>query len=166
MEKKCTRCDTTKPLEDFAKSKQVKSGYGAWCKPCQNAARRESAARTKAADPEAYLLRQREYVRRYQQKHPERVAEKDWSYRVKSRFGITVERYYALFDEQGGVCAGCKTPPGKKKLAIDHDRKCCDGRRSCGSCVRGLLCSNCNTALGLLKESEETIANLLAYMEK
>jgi hypothetical protein len=46
---------------------------------------------------------------------------------------------------------------------VDHDHKCCAGRRSCGKCVRGLLCSRCNTVLGLLEEDP----NLLPpYLKK
>lgn len=166
MEKTCTRCSETKPIEEFAKSKQVKSGYGAWCKECTNAARRESAARIKAANPEAYNKRQRQYVARYKSNHPDRVAQKDWAYALKSRFNISVERYFEMLEGQGGACAGCGTKPNGKRLAIDHDRKCCSGNKSCGDCVRGLLCGNCNTALGLLKENVQTISNLLEYMEK
>jgi hypothetical protein len=34
-------------------------------------------------------------------------------------------------------------------LCVDHDQACCpDEKRSCGNCIRGLLCLAGNTALG------------------
>jgi hypothetical protein len=35
----------------------------------------------------------------------------------------------------------------KSAFAIDHDHGCCGGR-SCGSCIRGILCMGCNMSLG------------------
>lgn len=30
---------------------------------------------------------------------------------------------------------------------VDHDHKCCSGDKSCGKCVRGILCPGCNTGM-------------------
>lgn len=49
---------------------------------------------------------------------------------------FTPEQYDDLLNEQGGVCAVCKRPPGAKRLAVDHDHS--TGR------VRGLTCFRCN----------------------
>lgn len=81
------------------------------------------------------------------------------------RFGLTQERWAAILDVQGGVCAGClQTEP----LAVDHDHACCNEKEStsCGSCVRGGLCRRCNTALGMLNDDPETVRRLLAYLER
>lgn len=58
-----------------------------------------------------------------------------------------------MLDAQGGVCALCKLPEiTGKSLHVDHDHECCPERaRSCGGCVRGLLCHSCNTTLGLIR---------------
>lgn len=40
------------------------------------------------------------------------------------------------------------TPDGP---VIDHAHTCCEGRRSCGSCIRGMLCNGCNMALGAVE---------------
>lgn len=165
MEKKCTRCLETKSLEEFAKSKQVKSGYGAWCKTCSREVKRESNARVKAADPDVWIERRRAYVRTYRERHPDRVKEQERRRNLRQYYGITIEQYEALLSDQNGKCAGCQTRPDSKRFAVDHDHKCCPGRKSCGKCIRGLLCSRCNTALGLMNEDKQIIVRLLTYME-
>ena len=67
-----------------------------------------------------------------------------------------VDDYQALLDRQGGLCAICFLPPWLcqglgKNLFADHDHSHCPPKRgggSCGQCIRGLLCSTCNTRLG------------------
>jgi len=54
----------------------------------------------------------------------------------------------------------------RKALAVDHNHACCPGRKSCGECVRGLLCSNCNKALGLVRDSVETLRNMIEYVSR
>jgi hypothetical protein len=47
---------------------------------------------------------------------------------------------------------------------IDHDHSCCPGPRSCGQCIRGLLCSTCNTALGFLHNDPVKVSQLATYI--
>lgn len=161
----CSKCGETKPQDEYYKQPRNKSGYMGHCKVCELARKAANNKKHQESDPEKWAERRRVYVARYKAKYPDRVAELDWSYRIKTRFGVTSEKYYEMLESQGGACAGCKRKPNGKKLAIDHDRKCCPENKSCGACVRGLLCSNCNTALGLLREEEETINNLLEYIK-
>lgn len=81
-------------------------------------------------------------------------------------FNVTPERYAELLAAQGGVCSICGAEPSpERRLAIDHDHACCAvAGRSCGSCVRGLLCTNCNTGIGMLNDSPERVASALAYL--
>jgi hypothetical protein len=70
-----------------------------------------------------------------------RAAEK----RVEVTFGITPEQYNLLYRLQGGKCYVCRKSTGaRKRLAVDHDHRCCPGPKSCGKCVRGLACGHCN----------------------
>jgi len=60
--------------------------------------------------------------------------------------------YQAWVDRGCGICgygAGRTA-----KLCIDHDHACCPGRRSCGECVRGILCDYHNTLVGHLEAKE------------
>jgi hypothetical protein len=77
---------------------------------------------------------------------------------------MSIEDYERLVEAQGGVCAACFGPPtkfngsGKSGFHVDHNHR--TGK------TRGLLCSACNQALGLLKESPTRIERLLAYITK
>lgn len=52
-------------------------------------------------------------------------------------------------------------------LVVDHDHGCCPAdAHSCGSCVRGLICFNCNSAIGHLKDSPEAARSAATYLEK
>lgn len=67
---------------------------------------------------------------------------------LKCQFGINARDYEALLDAQDGTCALCsQTCSTGKRLAIDHDHACCPGKKSCGQCIRGLLCFRCNCYL-------------------
>lgn len=82
------------------------------------------------------------------------------------KYTISEDRYQAMLIEQAGRCAICKSPPGRKALAIDHDHRCCpDKNRTCGKCVRALLCHNCNMAIGLLRDDAGLIRTAAAYVE-
>ena len=79
-------------------------------------------------------------------------------------YGITYDRYEEMLLEQSNLCAICRTEGfvmdkerHKLKLVVDH----------CHSTgvVRGLLCHNCNRALGLLKDNLTTIANSMEYLK-
>lgn len=72
---------------------------------------------------------------------------------VMRKFGLTPEAYDALLESQGGVCAICKSD-FERTPHVDHDHECCpSGQATCGSCVRGLLCFNCNWMLGYAKDN-------------
>jgi len=60
---------------------------------------------------------------------------------------ITSEQYEAMLSAQHGACAICERPETGRRLAVDHDKKCCPGKYSCGRCVRALLCRACNVRL-------------------
>ena len=73
------------------------------------------------------------------------------------RFGISEERFNQMLEAQGHACAMCRKPFGDERPQLDHDHACCPpaqgkGRaKTCGKCIRGLLCFRCNTALGYIE---------------
>jgi Recombination endonuclease VII/NUMOD3 motif len=83
--------------------------------------------------------------------------------RCVKKFGITPERYEEMVIEQKGVCAICSLPQSVigKRLAVDHDHS-----GTHGSWVRGLLCSQCNTALERLDAVPGWTDKALAYLAR
>ena len=75
-----------------------------------------------------------------------------------------------MLSEQDGKCAICKLPESRadlKNLSIDHDHSCCPVKsRSCGKCVRALVCSSCNKTLGLTKDNPATLRAMADYLER
>lgn len=78
--------------------------------------------------------------------------------KLKSRFGITLEQYEEMYLAQNGkcLCCGASESTFGHRLAVDHCHT--TGR------IRGLLCKDCNVALGYLKEDKQIVENLLAYI--
>ena len=94
---------------------------------------------------------QLEQRRKYQ--YPYR-KEKTKYYKIKDRYGLSKEEYDLLIN-QNPSCQSCgeifiNTPH------VDHNHET--------NKIRGLLCGNCNKALGLLKDDPIKIVNLLRYL--
>ncbi len=77
---------------------------------------------------------------------------------------MTIEEYNKSLKKQGGVCAICRNKEttkrnGKlKSLAVDHNHKTNKNR--------GLLCYNCNTALGKFKEDISLLYDAIEYLKR
>ena len=82
----------------------------------------------------------------------------------KSHYHLTLEKYTQMLEDQDGKCAICKQKT-EKSLHIDHDHSCCPERgKSCGKCIRGLLCDSCNNGLGRFKDSTEILQAAIEYL--
>lgn len=76
----------------------------------------------------------------------------------KRNYGITIHDYGAMFQQQGGCCAICGKHASLYQLHVDHDHA--TGK------VRGLLCVGCNTGLGALGDTAESLARALTYLQR
>lgn len=96
------------------------------------------------------------YQRRWATKNKDTTVRK---IRLK-RYGLNLEDYNSLFIKQKGKCAICGKHQSelKRSLAVDHCHK--TGR------VRGLLCRNCNTAIGMLNEDIENLRCAILYLNE
>lgn len=143
MTKICVKCNQEKSLEMFAKGKNYKDGRRGTCKRCHT-----------------------DYVLSYYDSNPDKKAAKNKMNSLYlgnwKRHGISKEQYIDMINQHKGKCHSCKD---RDAVSIDHNHSCCAGSTSCGKCIRGVLCNQCNTALGLLQDNKEKIKGLLKYLK-
>ncbi len=80
---------------------------------------------------------------------------------LQSRYGISVEDFEKMLVEQQNKCYICYIDVQetiKKRLCIDHDHD--SGK------IRKLLCTKCNTALGLVAENIQILENMITYISE
>jgi hypothetical protein len=77
----------------------------------------------------------------------------------QTKYGLSRKQYNEMFRKQRGCCAICGVHQSefKKALAVDHNHS--TGKN------RGLLCSACNVAIGLLKEDREVLRKAMLYLQ-
>ena len=158
MEKYCNRCDTTKPVSEFNKNAKNKDSLAYYCRQC--------ASQTAKDWYEINKEKAKKSKKAWREKNPDYF--KEYGERRRSlRYGITIEQYNDLLDQQNNRCAICRQEnEDGKPFHIDHDHSCCKGIGSCGECVRGLLCSHCNWMLGYARDNPETLEEGANYVKR
>jgi hypothetical protein len=80
---------------------------------------------------------------------------------IQSKYGVSRDQYRAAYFAQDGKCAICCQPERTARNhlpAVDHDHA--TGK------FRGLLCSHCNRAIGLLQDDPAIVDAAAAYIRK
>ena len=75
-------------------------------------------------------------------------------------YGISLDDYKKMFDFQEGKCAICRKDFSQrnfKSLHVDHDHRT--------RTVRGLLCTKCNTILGMSGDDVLVLRSAIRYLE-
>lgn len=143
MIKICRNCKVEKPISEFYKEKGGKDGLRSACKDCRKKELNNWTERKKK-NPGMYT----------QMKRRQRLKV------IEKKLGVTEEMYNAMFKKQQGKCFICDRHQSelKRTLAVDH----CHITNK----IRGLLCGNCNTALGLVKENKQILKKMVSYLNK
>jgi len=173
----CKTCKKEYPHTEFRFHEYLRND----CRLCENKQTKLSRQRLWKKHPEKherYLKKQKEYRLknvedkkikdriRYQQnkekiskerkefyhKFPELVRKR----RMMTTYKITAEKYDELNAIKNCQCCGRNEKDFVKGLAIDHCHK--SGQ------VRGVLCPNCNTAIGLLNDDLTVIKKVISYL--
>jgi hypothetical protein len=98
------------------------------------------------------------YMREYRKRRPRNVRDTE----LKKSYGISLDQWESMHRAQGGVCAICAMQEHEKSfryanLAVDHCHT--TGK------IRGLLCSACNRAIGLLQDDPARAMRLANYLQ-
>lgn len=130
--------------------------------PEKRAAQRAKAKQWRVDNPEKYAeqmaradkakvnARSMEWYRA----NKERAAATQRRNKLKREYGLTLEQFEAMLTAQSGRCAICKVEMTEPH--VDHDHKT--------GLIRGLLCMPCNSALGMFRDSTESLAAAIAYL--
>lgn len=136
----CSRCKQFQPVENFGRDKTRNDEPKRLCLDCASEGQRNWNSRNGLAVRAAAM---------------------------KRKYGISAERYQALWDRQSGLCDICSVPiPNlllvegdmRAKSAVDHDHAT--------RAVRGLLCGPCNTGMGYLGDDPGRLRAAAEYLEK
>ena len=122
-----------------------------------NSERLNREKRERLKNDPVYAEKIRSQERRRNAENPERVRNTN----LKTIYGITLDCYRKMYEQQGGKCAICgdlKPDHGKAGLVVDHCHT--------AGHIRELLCANCNQALGKFRDNPVILQNAIAYLEK
>lgn len=78
--------------------------------------------------------------------------------RLLKEYGLSIDDFNKMYGNQNGKCCICSKFVEGTKINIDHCHK--TGK------VRGLLCWNCNMAIGYLKDNIDNLKNAIKYLEE
>lgn len=96
----------------------------------------------------------KEYRRGWSRKHPSYAKSND----LKRKYNLSLNEFNEMLTSQSGSCAICLSPFNENLIPyVDH----CHVTQK----VRALLCSSCNTSLGLLKENTAILNSMIKYLE-
>ena len=82
---------------------------------------------------------------------------------LRDSFDLSLDEYRKMLEAQDGKCAICSQPETHKRngklkaLAVDHNHKT--------GAIRGLLCSDCNTGIGKLKDDPKVLRLAAQYLD-
>lgn len=121
----------------FHRNKLSQDGFHTYCKICRGSKNRQS----KYGRQE---LSGKEYNRQRQ---------------IYYKYRLTIDEYNTMLSRGCDVC-------GDEATSVDHNHECCPGVKTCGNCIRGVLCTKCNLLEGKLSSNKELVIKILKYLDK
>lgn len=138
----CSKCDKIKHQSWFPKRER-----GLQCKACLAAAKQE----WNKNNPDKVILA-RQSTNKWHRQNRDKVYDNISRY----RYGVTVAEVDAMIAKQNNRCAICKQL-SSRRLCLDH---CHDTGK-----IRGIICHDCNLALGRVKDNVDVLRSMIEYLE-
>jgi hypothetical protein len=158
----CSRCKQDKSISEFGVRKNRPGGLQSTCRSCN----RELSRDWRSANPRKVAVA----AKLYKADNAEKLAKYDQTYWSENKaklaadarlrkYGISQEQFDELLKTQNGQCAVCQMnfADANKAAFVDHCHA--TGR------VRGLLCTKCNSGIGLLGDTLERLEAAVAYLK-
>lgn len=145
--KRCCRCKRSKDTKHFYNDRTQVDGKTRRCRECSKTVARNWRQTDSGRAREKWRNASRKYSR---------------ATGLYRKYGITDDVYKKMLAAQGGTCAICgvkaKESKGRNpgRLVIDHSHV--------SNTVRGLLCSPCNTMLGLASDDPTRLQKASDYL--
>ena len=196
MNKTCAGCKEILNIDNFYKRSREKDGFDYYCKNCRTkntlkshrgGHRKNRGCSVDNCNRVHYSknLCKVHYTRNLRNGKTETLHDKSngkyeygRQYHLRYIFKKTVEEYNEMAKNGCYVCGYMGN--GHKMLHMDHDHKCCTPeyddngktkyKRTCGNCVRGVLCDACNRSVGLyergiLREDYPNRDKIIQYLK-
>ena len=173
-EKRCSRCEESKPRAAFAGNRSARDGLQAYCRECWAAYHQERQlakgrnVRPRVETPEGHkFCRSCGEIKPHDEWHRNATASdglstscttcraaKGRAGHLKRQYGMTEAEWDEMIASQMGLCVICLKAPA---VHVDHCHS--TGR------VRGVLCFNCNSAIGTWGDDPDAARRVAAYLE-
>ena len=139
MNKTCKTCKEILSIEAFQKRSGYKDGYRPHCTKCRRIYENANFHKNKHKRPYNY--------------------EYDKNQKLKAAYGIGYAEYKNMLAAQNDCCAICGTDSTgvRKAFHVDHCHTT--------GVVRGLLCGNCNSGIGNLRDDVDLLKRAIIYLE-
>jgi len=156
--KRCLQCQKVLSSSAFYVDERTPDGLRGTCKDCrriQNSERVKRDPRKEANYQRNYRESNREKRRVQNQEWAARNPERRRDLRLRWNYGLTEKQFLAKKAAQADKCAICQKVP-RAVLQVDH----CHATRK----FRGLLCRQCNLALGGFQDSTKILRGAICYL--
>jgi superfamily II DNA helicase RecQ len=146
--KSCPKCRELKDQSCFYNDESKVDRLSSYCKECSKKKRMARYADNKEEEKKAF------------RQHYQVNKEQSRRYSLKALYGLSLEEYNEMREEQMFSCLICKTHEDDtaRGLFVDH---CHDTGK-----VRGLLCQHCNTMLGMAKDNQLILQEAIKYLAR
>jgi hypothetical protein len=179
--KTCGKCQETKTLDNFYKSKpeqKLSHGVDYYCKYCRSGAHLKSI-RTQDKKCSIEDCNKSHYARTWCRMHYARWERNghtdrlmgDGDKKVRDKH-LRLKYLITLKEYEERTADGCELCGEKSERSyhVDHDHNCCKDQKTCGKCIRGIICHKCNIAVdkmeqGLMREDYPNYWLITKYLE-